>query len=299
MPTHTDGSVRIDARRRIVIALFAIAILLPYALLLVLSVGSGWTFARLLPDRIDLAPWRHLFSDRDGMLRSVATSTLMSLLVATIATAGGLVIGRAVRSMRSLALRFLMYVPFVVSPVIIGICLYDLLVRLQFAGSLCGVIFAQSIVAMSFASVFFSEMWSHRTDRLELLVRQFGGTPRDVWRHAVWPQMSGLILICFLQTALYSWVDFGLVAVLGGGRVPTVTTRVFAYLREASVNQAAMSGLILLAPALAGIALTAAIVRRRSDRSRETSAHDAPYFPLSPASDADFRTRNNRGRGPG
>jgi len=249
-----------------VIALFSAVTLLPYALLLVLSLGSGWTFPRLLPDRLDFAPWRNLVSDRDGMVRSVATSTVMSLVVATIATAGGLVIGRAVRSTRSSALRFLMYVPFVVSPVIIGICLYDLLVRLHLAGSPAGVVFAQSIVALSFAAVLFSEMASHRTDRLELLVRQFGGSPRDVWRHAVWPQMSGLIVICFVQTALYSWVDFGLVSVLGGGRVPTVSTRVFAYIREASVNQAAMSGLILLAPALAGIALTAALLQRRSDR---------------------------------
>jgi putative spermidine/putrescine transport system permease protein len=272
VPMHTDDSIRSGSRQRIAIALFTAAILLPYALLLVLSLGSGWTFPRLLPDRIDFAPWRHLISDRDGMLRSMATSTLMSVLVATIATAGGLVIGRAVRSTRSLALRFLMYVPFVVSPVIIGVCLYDLLVRLQLAGTLLGVVLAQSIVALSFASVFFSEMWSHRTDRLELLVRQLGGTPRDVWRHVVWPQMSGLILVCFVQTALYSWVDFGLVSVLGGGRVPTVTTRVFAYIREASVNQAAMSGLILLAPALAGIFLTALIVRRRSSSLWDSNA---------------------------
>jgi putative spermidine/putrescine transport system permease protein len=265
--THTDGPARSNLRQRFVIALFAAAMLLPYALLLVLSLGSGWTFPRLLPDRIDFAPWRYLVLDRDGMLRSIATSVVMSLFVATVATAGGLVIARAVRSTRSTTLRFLMYVPFVVSPVIIGICLYDLLVRLHLAGSLAGVVFAQSIVAQSFAAVFFSELWSHRTDRLKLLVRQFGGSPRDVWRHAVWPQMSGLIVICFVQTALYSWVDFGLVSVLGGGRVPTVTTRVFAYIREASMNQAAMSGLILLVPALAGIALTAAIVRRRSDHN--------------------------------
>jgi putative spermidine/putrescine transport system permease protein len=267
----SERSVRAGVRQRIAIVLFAAALLLPYALLLVLSIGSGWTFPRLLPDRIDLTPWRHLVSDRDGMLRALATSALMSLFVGTVATAGGLLIGRSVRSAPSMTQRFLMYVPFVVSPVIIGVCLYDLLVRLHLAGTLLGVVLAQSIVALSFAAVFFSEMWSHRTDRLEQLVRQLGGTPRDVWRHAVWPQMSGLILICFVQTALYSWVDFGLVSVLGGGRVPTVTTRVFAYIREASVNQAAMSGLILLAPALAGMAVTATIVRRRTFRLRKST----------------------------
>lgn len=249
---------------RIVATIFAVAVVAPYALLLLLSLGSGWTFPHLLPDRLDLAPWRNLLQDRDGIVRSVTTSLLMSLVVGSISTAGGLLIGRAVRNVDRPAYRFLMYVPFVVSPVIVGICLYDLLVRLQLAGTLPGVILAQSIVGLSFAAVFFSELWSHKTYRLESLVRQLGGGPRDVWRHATYAQMSGLILICFVQTALYSWVDFGLVSVLGGGHVPTVTTRVFAYIREASVNQAAMSGLVLLAPPLAGIALTAAVVRRRS-----------------------------------
>jgi len=253
------------------IALGAAVVLLPYALLIVLSLGSGWTFPRLLPDRVDLAPWKLLFSDRDGMLRAIGTSLLMSMAVGVSSTCGGLLIGRSVRSTRSGVYRYLMYVPFVVSPVVIGVCLYDLLVRLSLMGSITGVILAQSVVGLSFAAVFFSEMWSDQTDRLELLIRQLGGGPRDVWRHAVLAPMSGLIVICFVQTALYSWVDFGLVSILGGGQVPTVTTRVFAYIREASVNQAAMSGLILLAPALAGIVLTGAIVRRRASRAGETS----------------------------
>lgn len=263
-----------DGKRRLAITAVSLVVLAPYLLLLVLSLGRGWTFPNLLPDRVDLEPYQRLVSERDGLLRAMGRSLVMSVAVGLVSTVAGLLIGRSVRHVRSHMLPFLMYVPFVVSPVVIGICLYDLFVRLQLSGTFFGVAAAQSIAATSFASVFFSEMWSEHVERRELLVRQLGGNAVDVWRHAVSSQMGGLILICFVQTGLYSWLDYGLVSILGGGHVPTVTTRVFAYIREASVNQAALSGLILSAPPLAGIVVCATIFRRRHRTHQQASDVD-------------------------
>ncbi len=237
---------------RIAFAIFTLMLVFPYALLVLMSLGSGWTFPRLLPDRLDFAPWQHFFSDRDGMLQAVVTSTGISLTVATLATASGLLIGRAVRRSRSLWWRLAIYLPFVISPVIAGISLYDLLVRLQLTGTLLGVVLAQAIFAAAFSAVYFSELWSPRADRLETLVRSLGGSRWSVWRHAIFPSSSGLIGVCFLQTALYSWLDYGLVSIVGGGNVDALTTKLFAYIREASINQAAQASLVLLAPALLG-----------------------------------------------
>ena len=83
------------------------------------------------------------------------------------------------------------------------------------------------------------------------------------------PQCSGLIAVCFLQTCLYSWLDYGLVSVIGGGNVQTLTTRMFGYIREASVNQAAQSAIVLLTPAIAGFVVTAAFYFRRKTEVRQ------------------------------
>lgn len=236
-----------------------VMILSPFALLVLISLGSGWAFPRLLPDRMDLAAWRHFLSDRDQMFVAMATSAAMSLTVGTLSVAGGLLIGRAVRRTRSKFAHFLIYLPFVISPVVVGICLYDLLIRIQVLGNVAGVILMQTVFALSFSSVFFYELWSPRAERLERLVSNLGGSRWDVWRHAIIPQISGLIFVCFLQTALYSWLDYGIVSIIGGGYVPSVTTRLFGYIREASVNQAAQASLILLAPALLGFLITTSV----------------------------------------
>jgi putative spermidine/putrescine transport system permease protein len=253
------------------VVLLAALLMAPYALLVLLSLGSGWSFPHLLPDRLDLAPWRHVLSDRDGMLAAIATSAGMSLAVGALSTAAGLLIARSIARLPSPVWRFLIYLPFVTSPVVVGVCLYDLLVRLRLSGSMAGVVLTQLIFATAFASIFFSELWSDRAERLEGLVQNLGGGRWAVWRHAVYPQMAGLIVICFLQAALYSWLDYGLVSVVGGGHVPTVTTKVFAYIREASVNQAALSGLILLTPALGSFYLAGWISTWRRKRDTRTA----------------------------
>ncbi len=162
-------------------------------------------------------------------------------------------------------MRFLIHLPFVVSPVVVGVCLYDLLVRTGLAGTLSGVILIQTVFAYAFSSVLFGEFWSVRIERQESLVRQLGGRERDVWRHAVFPQARGLIAVSLTQTALYSWLDYGLASIAGGGRVASVTVRLFGSLREANINQAALSGLVLLTPALLGFLGTLALLARRRE----------------------------------
>lgn len=42
---------------------------------------------------------------------------------------------------------------------------------------------------------------------------------------------------------------------IGGGRVPTLTLRLFTLIRESSVNHAALATLLLLTPALFAVAI--------------------------------------------
>lgn len=157
---------------------------------------------------------------------------------------------------------------------VVGICLYDLLIRLQLAGTIAGVILIQMVFALAFASVFFSELWDARTDRLESLVANLGGNTWDIWWHAIFPQARGLFLICFVQTALFCWLDYALVAVVGGGQVTSVTMKLFAYIREASISQAAQSSLVLLVPALTGFLLASTIFRTASNPVAEHNGND-------------------------
>jgi putative spermidine/putrescine transport system permease protein len=239
---------------------------LPYASLLILSLGSGWSFPRLLPDRMDFAPWRNIWSGRNTLLIASLNTVAMSVVVSIASTSLGLVSGRALKRQESRLWLFLAYLPFVLSPVIVGTVLYDLESRIGIVSSLWGVLIAQFLFAYAFATVFFYEMWDSRMERLEQLVQTLGGNRLTVWRHAILPGASGLIGVSLIQTALFVWLDYGLVSALGGGNVPTVTLLLFSYMREASINQASQAAVCLLAGSVLASLVSAYLfgrVRRR------------------------------------
>ena len=238
-----------------------LAIVSPYLLLILISLGQGWAFPTLTPERVDLSPWLRFLSDRDRLGGALVTSLGMSLVVGAMGTFGGLWVGRAVRHSAGQLPRFAVYLPFVLSPVIVGTSLYDLMVRLGLASTLLGTVLVQLVFATSLTGVYFSEFWSPRIDRLEQLVKSLAGGRWAVMRHALWPSLSRVIAVCFVQAALFSWLDYGLVSVIGGGRVRTVTVALFGFLREANVNQAAQAALVLLLPTVAGSIVSSALLR--------------------------------------
>lgn len=232
----------------------AMCLLLPWAVLLVLSLGVGWQYPSVLPETLNLLPWRMLLTQRQLLLSSLMTSLLISLTVAVLATLAGLLISRLLRQVRSAIPAFLVFLPWVISPVVAAVCLYDLFIRLGLAGTLTGVLLAQTLFATSFAAIFFMDLWTHRTDREESLIRTLGGGTWQVWQHVVLPNCRPLLLVCLVQTGLFSWLDYGLVSMIGGGHVSTLTLRLFTLIREASIHQAALASLLLTLPSLLAVA---------------------------------------------
>ncbi len=247
----------------VALAIFAV----PYLLLLWLSLGSGWSYPNLGPDRVDFRPWQAFASEGNSLLRGALTAGLLSPCVATFATLVGLLVGRQVQTHRGVWM-YVAYLPFACSPVIIGLCLLDLFIRLGLASSLAGVFLIQSVFASAFAVILFSELWSPEIGRLERVVQTLGGSQWQMWRHAVWPRLWKLMLVCWLQTLLFSWLDYGLVSTIGGGIVPSLTLGVIAYVREASMNQAAQAAIVLIVPPVLVMLLIGGVMQGRVPEGR-------------------------------
>lgn len=249
-------------RSRVIGGIALVVFAVPYLLLLWLSLGSGWSYPNLGPDRIDFRPWKAFVSHGSGLLQGALTAGMLSLCVATLSTTIGILAGRHVRALRGIGM-LIAYLPFACSPVIVGICLLDLFIRIGLASTLIGVFLIQSVFASAFAVILFGELWSPEIERLEYLVQTLGGSRWMSWRHAVWPRLWKLTAVCWLQTLLFSWLDYSFVSTIGGGVVPALTLGVVAYLREASVNQAAQAAIVLIIPPILFMLLIGALMRQR------------------------------------
>ncbi len=255
---HIPGKRQKPDTSGIVILLTVVMLIL--APLLLLSGGTGWTWPALVPDRPGGMLWSAALSPDNELFGAMLTSLLLAGVTSITGTVSGLLISRATAAFSNPVPRMLLLFPWIVSPVVAGISMYDQLARAGLAGQMSGVVLAQLAFAAPLSAVVFQNLWSNRTRAMTRLVRDLGGSTTAVWRHVVWPAVRRIIPVCLLQTALFSWLDYGLVSTIGGGRVETVTVRLFALLREGGMNQAAVAALILMTPPLL-LAVPLAILR--------------------------------------
>lgn len=225
------------------------ACLLPLVYLVVLSFVAAWPFPALVPEALSAEAWRRLLTGTGALARSFGLSVGVSTAVAGLATAAGFATGKYVGyHPRRDALLLVAYVPFVMSPVILGTCLMYLYLKAGLAGTVAGVVAAQSMFAYGFAIVFFSAFWTDEVRALEGLVHTLGGTRRQAYRRVLVPLAGPMLLICFFQTFLISWFQYGLTLLIGAGKVQTLPLLVYAYVNEANVYYAALASCLLVLP---------------------------------------------------
>lgn len=231
------------------IVAFVLGMLFPFAFLGYWALGEGWRFPQLWPDRWYTTAFQSFFSGK--FLQSFLLSMAISLTVAVFATALGYITAQyvAYHRQRKWHLR-IAYLPFVASPVILATCLLFLWIKLRLAGTLFGVVLAQWMFAFSFAIIFFVPFWSPTIRATEELVYTLGGTARQALQKVLLPMSVSSLRICFFQTFLMSWVQYGVTLMVGGGKVQTLPVLVYFYVNEANITFAAMASLLLTLPPL-------------------------------------------------
>jgi putative spermidine/putrescine transport system permease protein len=232
-----------------VLSLLVLLILFPFVYLTLLSLAADWRFPDLWPAYLGLRNWQQVLSSETGLLSSFLISVLISLSVATVATLSGFIISRTVSyHPRKQMLTLLTYFPYVLAPVVFAACLSFFFLKLGLFGKVTGVIIAQFLIAFPYALIFFSSFWDEKTRSLEDLVFTLGGTRVQAFIKVLFPIARGLLLICFFQTFLISWFEYGLTAIIGVGKVQTLTIKVFLFIKEANFYYGALSCCLLIFP---------------------------------------------------
>lgn len=232
-----------------VLSLIVVLTLFPFAYLVLLSLASDWRFPDLWPGYLGLKNWVRVLTSDTTLLESFALSTLISISVALVSTLAGFFISRTVAfHPRKQTLTLLTYFPYILSPVVFAACLSFFFLKLNLFGKPTGVILAQFMVAFPYALIFFSSFWNERIRNLEGLVATLGGTPRQTFFRVLLPIARGMLLVCFFQTFLISWFEYGLTSIIGVGKVQTLTIKVFLFIKESNFYYGALACCLLIFP---------------------------------------------------
>ncbi len=231
------------------LTLLVLLILFPFVYLVLLSLASEWRFPQLVPSYFGLRNWTQVLNSETGLLESFTISVVISLSVAIVSTLTGFFISRTVAyHPRKHQLTLLTYFPYILAPVVFGACLSFFFLKLGLFGRPVGVILAQFLVAFPYALIFFSSFWGEKTKSYEDLVATLGGNRRQSFFKVLLPIAKGMLLICFFQTFLISWFEYGLTSIIGVGKVQTLTIKVFLFIKESNFYYGALSCCLLIFP---------------------------------------------------
>ncbi len=233
------------------LSIMVLLILLPFVYLLWLSLSADWSFPKVIPEYFGLKNWKALLISETGLLLSFLQSITISVSVGFTATLSGFVISRNIAyHPKKNTLTLLSYFPYIISPVVFGACLSYFFLKLGIFGQMTGVIVAQFMISFPYALIFFNSFWGQKTKNMEDLVSTLGGNRLYSFTKVLLPLAKGMLLVCFFQTFLISWFEYGLTSVIGVGKVQTLTIKVFLFIREANYFYGALSCCLLILPPL-------------------------------------------------
>lgn len=232
-----------------VISILILILVLPFVVLPFLSLITQYRFPQLWPEQFTIQHWIDLFGLQSGLSDSLLTSTVLALSVATFVTLMGFITSRHVAyHPQKEKLLLAAYLPFIISPVIYGAFLLFYFISLGLAGKLLGVVLAQVILLYPFSVILFCNFWDQRLRSFEDLTATLGGNQYQTFTRVLLPVSKNIISVCFFQTFLLSWFEYGLTSVIGIGKVETLTMKVFFYVGEANVYFAALASCLLILP---------------------------------------------------
>ncbi|ARN78801.1 ABC transporter permease [Nonlabens spongiae] len=235
--------------KKVLQILFALSIVFPIGFLVVLSLGRNWPYPVVLPKSLSLENWSFLQQSDSELWQTFLLSLLISIIVATATTALAFVTSKQLaQSKYRNKLMLLAYIPYVLSPVILAATLQYYFIYASLSGSVAGVLLAQVFIAYPFAVIILNNFWNHKIKSMEELSRTLGSSSWQTFKKVLIPVSKNALLLCFFQTFLISWFEFGLTNLIGVGSVQTLTVKVFSYVNEANIFYAALASCLLIVP---------------------------------------------------
>jgi putative spermidine/putrescine transport system permease protein len=243
--------------RRLGGGLLAVGLLAPLVPLLLWAVAGKFRYPGLLPT----------FSGRglallgaDTVRSALGTSVLIASSVAVLATTAGAAAGRVLGLYAfpgRRALQLLMLAPVLVPTLAVTLGIQVYFIRYGLADTVAGVVLVQLIPTVPYASLVMAASFASFDADVEDVGRVLGAGPLRRLRHVTLPAVAPGLAVAALFAFLISWSEYILTLLIGGGTVQTLPLLLFASIGSADLTAAAALSLVIAAPPLLLIGLTA------------------------------------------
>ncbi|MBW0115659.1 ABC transporter permease [Pseudonocardia abyssalis] len=243
--------------RRLGAGVLVAFLLVPLLPLLLWAVAGDFRYPAVMP----------AFSDRglrllgEPAVRSaVGTSLLIALTVAVLATLIGAAAGRAIGLYAfpgRRGVQLLLLAPVIVPTLAVTLGIQVYFIRYGLADSVAGVVLVQLIPTVPYVSLVMAASFAGLDVDIEDAGRVLGAGPVRRLVHVTLPAVAPGLAVAALFAFLISWSEYILTLLIGGGTVRTLPLLLFALIGSADLTAAAALSLVIAAPPVLLVGLTA------------------------------------------
>ena len=257
----------VRAAARALVALQALCVLGPVAIIVVWAFTASWPWPSLLPETFSARGIEELFGPAQRAGEVLGASVGIALATAALTTAVATLAGRALSHYRFFgreALRFAVLLPFLIPATVFAMGVQVALIR-GLAGTVAGVVLAHSIVAPAPCAPIMA-------DAMEVRLPARGAGEgvrcrrRESVAHVILPMLSPSLLSAASMSYILSFSQYFLTLLVGSGKVKTLALVMFPYLASGDRTIASAYGVVFIAATLAVFLLFEVLLRKQTAR---------------------------------
>ena len=218
----------LDLPARLALPLVGLVVLFGIVLVGLNSLSGPWRFPDALPRHLTLSAWQARLPELLELVTNTLAIGVLSSLVALIAVI--LCLEHEYRSAKPLTARarLILYAPLLVPQIGFLPGLTVLLLRLGWDGALLPVAFAHLVFVLPYTYLMLADPWNAFDTRYLDLARTLGRSPGAALLTVRLPMLLRPVLIAFALGFAISVAQYLPTLLIGGGRVPTITTEAVA-----------------------------------------------------------------------
>lgn len=243
--------------RRLGAGVLVAFLLVPLLPLLLWAVAGDFRYPAVVPE----LSGRGLRLLGDPAVRSATgTSLLIALTVAALATLIGAAAGRAIGLYDfpgRRGVQLLLLAPVIVPTLAVTLGIQVFFIRYGLADSVTGVVLVQLVPTVPYVSLVMAASFAGLDVEVEDAGRILGAGPLRRLVHLTLPAVAPGLAVAALFAFLISWSEYILTLLIGGGTVRTLPLLLFASIGSADLTAAAALSLVIAAPPVLLVGLTA------------------------------------------
>ena len=220
---------------KLFLAFAGCCIVLPGLQLLLWSVAERWPWPELLPEDVSLRTVKELLLGSAKLPELLASSILLGLLVAFLATLIGILTARATElyTFRGKSLvSFGAFLPLLVPGTVFAMGIQITLIRLGLSDTVAGVVLVHLIAAVPYCITIMTDVTRAVGDKLEQQAMVLGAGPFRAFLQVTLPSLLPGILSSMSMGFILSYSQYFTTLMVGGGRVKTIALVLVPYIQS-------------------------------------------------------------------